>query len=71
MRIFNLFLKRTFDIFVSITFLLLMTIIPVLIIIPIVIKFTSKGPAIFKQQRIGKNGKPFVMYKFRTMITEQ
>ena len=57
MRIFNLFLKRTFDIFVSITFLLLMTIIPVLIIIPIVIKFTSKGPAIFKQQRIGKNGK--------------
>lgn len=71
MRNFNLFLKRTFDIFVSAFFILLMTVIPILIIIPIIIKLTSKGPAIFKQQRVGKNGKMFVMYKFRTMITEQ
>jgi lipopolysaccharide/colanic/teichoic acid biosynthesis glycosyltransferase len=33
----------------------------------IAIKLTSKGPAIFKQQRAGKNGKPFIFYKFRTM----
>lgn len=66
-----MFLKRTFDIFVSAFFILLMTVIPILIIIPIIIKLTSKGPAIFKQQRVGKNGKMFVMYKFRTMITEQ
>ena len=71
MRKLNLFLKRTFDIVVSTIALIFFTIIPVMIIIPIVIKLTSKGPAIFKQTRIGKNGKPFVMYKFRTMILEQ
>lgn len=48
-----------------------MIIIPVFIVVPILIKLTSKGPVIFKQTRIGKNGKPFVMYKFRTMIAEQ
>lgn len=71
MRTFNLFLKRTFDIFVSVFFILFMIVIPVLIVVPIIIKLTSKGPAIYTQKRIGKNGKSFVMYKFRTMITEQ
>lgn len=71
MRTFNLFLKRAFDIFVSTLAILLLTVIPVLIIIPIIIKLTSKGPAIYKQQRIGKNGKKFVIYKFRTMIPER
>lgn len=71
MRKLNLFLKRTFDIVVSVVAILMLTIIPVMIVVPIVIKLTSKGPAMFKQTRIGKNGKPFVMYKFRTMITEQ
>lgn len=71
MRLFNLFLKRTFDIVVSLFFILLFTIIPALIIVPIMIKVTSKGPAIFKQTRIGKDQKPFTMYKFRTMIVEQ
>lgn len=67
----NLFLKRTFDIVVSLLAIILLTVIPVLIFVPIAIKLTSKGPAIFKQTRIGKDGKAFVMYKFRTMITEQ
>lgn len=71
MRKFNLFLKRTFDILVSAIFIVVLIVIPVLIVVPIVIKLTSKGPAVFKQQRVGKNGKIFVMYKFRTMITEQ
>ncbi len=71
MRKVNLFLKRTFDIVVSVVALFVFTIVPVMIVVPIVIKLTSKGPAMFKQTRIGKNGKPFVMYKFRTMITEQ
>lgn len=66
-----MFLKRAFDIIVSAIAIVLMTVIPVFIIVPIVIRLTSKGPAIFKQQRVGKNGKTFVMYKFRTMITEQ
>ena len=71
MRTLNLFLKRTFDIVVSVLFILLLTVIPVLIVVPIAIKLSTKGPALFMQTRIGKNGKPFVMYKFRTMIAEQ
>ena len=71
MLVLNLFLKRTFDIVVSALMIVFLTVIPVLIIVPIAIKFTSKGSAIFTQTRIGKNGKPFVMYKFRTMITQQ
>lgn len=58
-------LKRTMDIIVA-SFLLLLFAIPSLIII-ILIKLDSKGPAIFKQQRVGKDGKLFLMYKFRTM----
>lgn len=71
MRNFNFFLKRAFDIVASAAAILLITIIPVLIVVPIVIKLTSKGPAFYKQVRIGKNGKPFMLYKFRTMIVEQ
>lgn len=69
MRKFNLFLKRTFDIIVSVVFLLLLS--PIMIIIPIIIRLTSKGPAIFSQVRIGRDQKPFKMFKFRTMIVEQ
>jgi lipopolysaccharide/colanic/teichoic acid biosynthesis glycosyltransferase len=36
----------------------------------IIIKVTSPGPILFKQQRAGLNGKPFVMYKFRSMVTD-
>ena len=71
MRTFHLVLKRIFDIFVSLFVILIMLVIPVWIIVPIAIKLTSKGPVIFKQERIGKNGSIFMMYKFRTMITEQ
>jgi len=71
MRRVNLFLKRTFDIVMSALALVIFTIIPVMIVVPIVIKLSSKGPVVFKQTRIGKNGKPFIMYKFRTMIVEQ
>ena len=71
MRKFNLFLKRTFDIVVSLFAILMLIAIPVMIVIPIVIKLTSKGPAFFTQTRVGKEGKEFVMYKFRTMIPEQ
>lgn len=41
---------------------------PILLLISIAIKIDSKGPVIFKQKRLGKNGKEFYMYKFRTMI---
>jgi lipopolysaccharide/colanic/teichoic acid biosynthesis glycosyltransferase len=71
MRTLNLFLKRIFDIIISSFCIIALLIIPVFIVVPIVIRLTSKGPAMFKQIRIGKNAKPFTMYKFRTMITKQ
>lgn len=71
MRKFNLALKRIFDVAVSLVALIVLTVIPVMIVIPIVIRLTSEGPAIFKQVRVGKDGKLFVMYKFRTMIMER
>ena len=67
MRKIQLFIKRAFDITVSLIMIILLTVIPVLIVVPIVIKLTSKGPAVFKQERVGRNGKVFKIYKFRTM----
>lgn len=64
MGCFNI-LKRGLDIFVSLSSLIIL--FPVLALIGLTIRLGSKGPAIFKQQRAGKNGKPFVFYKFRTM----
>ena len=71
MRAVNLFLKRAFDIVVSLVALLVFTVIPVMIVVPIAIRLGSNGPALFKQTRVGKDGKLFVMYKFRTMIPER
>lgn len=67
MRTFQLFIKRAFDIVASFLMILILTVIPVFIVVPIVIKLTSKGPAVFVQERSGKNGKVFNIYKFRTM----
>lgn len=58
-------LKRTFDILVSLLLIVLLS--PVLFAIAIAIKLSDKGPAVFRQERAGKNGKPFTLYKFRTM----
>jgi len=57
--------KRGLDIFISLTAMVILS--PVLVAIVITIRLSSKGPAIFKQERAGKNGRPFVFYKFRTM----
>ncbi len=43
---------------------------PVLLAISIAIKLDSKGPILFKQKRTGKNGKEFMLYKFRSMVAE-
>ena len=42
---------------------------PFLLVIALVVKFTSPGPIFFRQQRSGLNGRPFTIYKFRTMVT--
>ncbi len=59
------FLKRFFDIAVSAVLLVLL--LPVMLVLIIAIKCDSKGPAIFKQDRMGRNGKTFRCYKFRSM----
>jgi exopolysaccharide biosynthesis polyprenyl glycosylphosphotransferase len=60
--------KRVFDIAVSLFFLLILS--PVYFIIGVAIKMTSKGPVIYSQERIGLHGKPFYIYKFRSMIVD-
>lgn len=59
-------LKRIIDVMVSITILLV--ILPVLFIVAILIYVSSPGPVIFVQKRVGKNGKIFNFYKFRSMV---
>lgn len=57
--------KRAFD--VSFALIALLVLSPILIITSLVIKMDSKGPVIFKQKRLGRGGKPFWIYKFRSM----
>jgi len=59
------FLKRILDLLISLPATILL--LPVFAVITIAIRVSGKGPAIFKQERSGKNGKPFMFYKFRTM----
>ncbi|HKW61709.1 MAG TPA: exopolysaccharide biosynthesis polyprenyl glycosylphosphotransferase [Candidatus Acidoferrum sp.] len=58
-------LKRLFDAAFSAAVLLIAS--PLLLLIAVLIRLTSRGPVFFKQERIGLNGRPFSMYKFRTM----
>ena len=58
-------LKTIFD--YTFTFLCLILLIPVIGILALLIRLSGKGPVIFSQTRIGRNGKPFVLYKFRSL----
>lgn len=58
--------KRFFDF--TIALMALIVLWPVLFIVAVIIKFTSPGPVIFKQKRIGLDGKVFEIYKFRSMV---
>lgn len=66
MRNINLFIKRLIDFFGSLIGLIIIS--PILIIIAFIIKLTSRGPVFFKQERLGKDGKVFKIFKFRTMV---
>lgn len=61
----NAFMKRTLDILGSLSLILVTS--PIMIITALIIKCTSKGPIIFKQERVGLNKSIFTMYKFRSM----
>ena len=63
---YRLFLKRVIDIILALLGMII-CFIPMMII-ALVVKITSKGPIIFKQERLGKRQKKFTIYKFRTMI---
>jgi lipopolysaccharide/colanic/teichoic acid biosynthesis glycosyltransferase len=58
-------IKRVIDIAGSITGLLLFS--PLFVLIPVIIRATSPGPVLFRQERMGLYGKPFTFFKFRTM----
>jgi exopolysaccharide biosynthesis polyprenyl glycosylphosphotransferase len=60
-------LKRALDV-VGAAFALI-ALLPLMVVVALLIKLTSRGPVIFTQQRIGQGGKPFVFYKFRSMRT--
>ncbi len=59
------FFKRFFDIVLSLLVLVILS--PVFLITAIAIKIDSKGPVLFKQERLGKGGRVFKIYKFRSM----
>ena len=61
------FIRRIIDTLFALVALVLLS--PILLIVAIAIRLDSKGGAIFKQKRIGLNGKPYNMYKFRSMVT--
>ena len=61
----NMVAKRAFDIVFGAIALVIFS--PVLLVTALLIKCTSEGPVIFKQERVGLHNKPFQMYKFRTM----
>lgn len=65
---FHAFLKRCVDIVGAIACIILFS--PVMLFSALLVKTTSKGPLIFKQERVGLHNKPFQMYKFRTMYVQ-
>lgn len=65
---FKLFVKRLLDLAASAV--LIICLLPLWIIIPIMIRMDSPGPAFFAQERVGKNGRRFKMFKFRSMVQD-
>ena len=65
MRYIYIVIKRIIDFIAALLFLIILS--PVFLIVSIAIKLDSKGPVIFKQKRVGKKGKIFNLYKFRSM----
>jgi len=61
-------LKRTFDILVSLVLILLFG--PILIIVTLLIKITSRGPVLYSKERVGLNGRHFKCHKFRSMVID-
>ena len=67
-QLMNSIIKQILDTCVSL--LMVVLLLPVFILIAVAIKLNSKGAIIFRQERAGKDSKPFIFYKFRTMRTD-
>ena len=61
-------MKRAFDIMVSLTGLIV--VLPLLLVVAVAIKLDSSGPIFFRQRRIGREFRPFFIYKLRTMVQD-
>lgn len=66
-NLYKFIFKRILDLLFS--FIIISVLLPILLVIAILILKTSKGKIFFTQERIGKDGSPFLIYKFRTMTT--
>src|SRR5262249_21156010 len=60
--------KRAIDLTVSV--ILLLVFVPLFVLIAVLVKKTSPGPVLFRQERVGKDGRPFSICKFRTMYCD-
>lgn len=60
--------KRIFDIFFSLTGLVLLA--PLLVCVALTVKFSSPGPVFYRGERTGRSGRPFRIYKFRSMVVD-
>jgi lipopolysaccharide/colanic/teichoic acid biosynthesis glycosyltransferase len=61
--------KRALDVVVAATLLVILS--PLMGLIALAIKLTSRGPVLFRQERVGQHGRPFEMLKFRTMLPDR
>lgn len=68
MKLYRKYIKRILDFIFTLIFIILLS--PVMLAAALAIKLDSKGPALFRQKRPGKNAKIFTIYKFRTMRVE-
>ena len=61
-------IKRLFDLVIAVPVMIFLA--PLMAAITVAVKLDSPGPVIFRQQRVGENGRPFWMYKFRSMVVD-
>src|SRR5205807_3692088 len=61
-------IKRILDVVIAVFLLLLL--LPLLGVVALLIRVTSPGPVLFRQQRVGQGSRPFIMYKFRSMVVD-
>jgi lipopolysaccharide/colanic/teichoic acid biosynthesis glycosyltransferase len=60
--------KRVFDLVMALALLLLS--VPIILIVALLVKLTSRGPAFYSQTRVGKGGRPFTIWKLRSMVAD-